>query len=151
VCANPPVNGLDQRGYARPGSGHTQCSIGAYEADAFSPEACTGDCGGTGSVTVDELITLVSIAPGQRRGVGVPAWRSERHRRRRRPDYPGGERRANRMRRMKRERRRGAPIPVRGRAVAGWLTASVRRSVNLTAHGEQRRGLEDPTASRSQH
>ncbi len=64
VCANPPVNGVDQRGFARPGSGHTQCSIGAYEADAFSPEACTGDCGGTGSVTVDEIMTLVNIALG---------------------------------------------------------------------------------------
>jgi len=64
VCANPPVNGVDQRGYARPGAGHTQCSIGAYEADAFSPEACVGDCDGTGGVTIDELITLVNIALG---------------------------------------------------------------------------------------
>ncbi len=64
VCANPPVNGVDQRGYARPGSGHTQCSIGAYEADAVSPEPCVGDCNGTGSTTVDELITLVNIALG---------------------------------------------------------------------------------------
>lgn len=64
VCANPPVNGVDQRGYARPGTGHTQCSIGAYEADASSSEPCTADCGGTGSVTVDEIITLVDIALG---------------------------------------------------------------------------------------
>jgi hypothetical protein len=35
VCANPPVNGRDQRGYVRPGMGHTDCSIGAYEADAI--------------------------------------------------------------------------------------------------------------------
>jgi putative ABC transport system substrate-binding protein len=28
------VSGLDQRGFGRPGTGHTQCSIGAYEADA---------------------------------------------------------------------------------------------------------------------
>jgi len=53
VCATAPVNGVDQRGYVRPGTGHTQCSIGAYEADAFSSELCVGDCGGTGSVTVN--------------------------------------------------------------------------------------------------
>jgi cysteine-rich repeat protein len=64
VCANPPVNGIDQRGFARPASGHTQCSIGAYEADAVSPEPCVGDCDGTGSVTIAEIITLVNIALG---------------------------------------------------------------------------------------
>jgi polymorphic membrane protein len=64
VCATAPVNGVDQRGYVRPGTGHANCSIGAYEADAFSPEACVGDCNGTGSATIDELITLVNIALG---------------------------------------------------------------------------------------
>jgi CSLREA domain-containing protein len=64
VCAGPPVNGVDQRGFARPGTGHTQCSIGAYEADGIPSETCTGDCDGTGSVTVDEIITLVNIALG---------------------------------------------------------------------------------------
>jgi len=64
VCANPPVNGVDQRGFVRPGAGHTQCSIGAYEADAVSPELCVGDCDGTGRATIDELITLVNIALG---------------------------------------------------------------------------------------
>jgi hypothetical protein len=34
ICAAAPVNNLDQRGFVRPGTGHTQCSIGAYEADA---------------------------------------------------------------------------------------------------------------------
>jgi len=34
VCAMAPVNSLDQRGFVRPGTGHTNCSIGAYEADA---------------------------------------------------------------------------------------------------------------------
>jgi hypothetical protein len=34
VCAAPPVNNLDQRGYARPGAGATRCSIGAYEYNA---------------------------------------------------------------------------------------------------------------------
>jgi cysteine-rich repeat protein/predicted outer membrane repeat protein len=72
VCANPPVNGGDQRGFARPGTGHTECSIGAYEADAFSPEPCVGDCDGTGSVTIDELITLVNIALGTAQASACP-------------------------------------------------------------------------------
>jgi hypothetical protein len=85
VCSAAPVNGLDQRGSARPGAGHTNCSIGAYEAD-ITPEAtptptatptfaatptrtptigaCSGDCNGNGQVLVDELVTLVSIALG---------------------------------------------------------------------------------------
>jgi len=72
VCANPPVNGVDQRGYARAGSGHTQCSIGAYEADAFLAESCVGDCGGTASVTVNEIITLVNIALGNTQPSACP-------------------------------------------------------------------------------
>ena len=64
MCANSPVNGVDQRGFARPGTGHTQCSIGAYEADALSPEPCVGDCDGTGSTTINELITLANVALG---------------------------------------------------------------------------------------
>src|SRR5439155_10324773 len=31
ICAAPPVNNLDQRGFVRPGMGATNCSIGAYE------------------------------------------------------------------------------------------------------------------------
>jgi hypothetical protein len=34
VCAAPPVNNLDQRGYVRPGRGAANCSIGAFEANA---------------------------------------------------------------------------------------------------------------------
>jgi hypothetical protein len=64
VCAAAPVNNLDQRGFVRPGTGHTQCSIGAYEADATAPQACIGDCDVGGSVTVDEILTLVNIALG---------------------------------------------------------------------------------------
>ncbi|MFI5365735.1 MAG: choice-of-anchor Q domain-containing protein, partial [Candidatus Binatia bacterium] len=153
VCATPPVNNLDQRGYVRPGEGATSCSIGAYEYNAipasttlssaiaatdtcipvsdtliFSPTGgyaligtelisytglstscsgasaarasagtaatagvltgvtrnlngqggahaagttvnptaapCVGDCNGNGSVTVDEILTLVNIALG---------------------------------------------------------------------------------------
>ena len=33
----PPVSGRDQRGFVRPGAGHTHCSIGAYEADSTPP------------------------------------------------------------------------------------------------------------------
>jgi len=62
VCAAPPVNNLDQRGYVRPS--HAQCSIGAYEADPTGPEVCSGDCDGSGDVTVNELITMVNIALG---------------------------------------------------------------------------------------
>ncbi len=36
VCAAGPVDGSDQRGFARPGTGHTHCSIGAAEF-YFSP------------------------------------------------------------------------------------------------------------------
>jgi len=69
---NASCPATDQRGYARPGSGHTQCSIGAYEADAFSPEPCVGDCDGTGGVTVDEIITLVNIALGNTQPSACP-------------------------------------------------------------------------------
>jgi len=40
VCAAPPVNNLDQRGYVRPGDGATSCSIGAYEYDSPGPPGC---------------------------------------------------------------------------------------------------------------
>ena len=64
VCASAPVNDRDQRGFVRPGVGHAQCSIGAYEADAIPAAVCSGDCDGTGSVTIDEIIALVNIALG---------------------------------------------------------------------------------------
>jgi hypothetical protein len=37
VCTADPVNGLDQRGYARPGVGFPNCTIGAYEYRAIPP------------------------------------------------------------------------------------------------------------------
>lgn len=64
ICAATPVKNLDQRGFVRPGVGHTHCSIGAYEADGAPPTACTGDCDRSRTVTVDELLTLVNIALG---------------------------------------------------------------------------------------
>jgi len=64
VCAALPVSNLDQRGDVRPGTGHANCSIGAYEADATPPEVCVGDCGGTGTVAINNIITMVNIALG---------------------------------------------------------------------------------------
>src|SRR5207237_817973 len=34
ICAAPPVEHLDQRGFLRPGAGAADCSIGGYEFDA---------------------------------------------------------------------------------------------------------------------
>jgi len=62
VCANPPVNGVDQRGHPRPGAASVNCSIGAFESD--DPPPCTGDCDGKDGVSIDEIITLVNIALG---------------------------------------------------------------------------------------
>jgi cysteine-rich repeat protein len=65
VCANPPVNGVDQRGYVRPGTGYASCSIGAYEYDSPGPpKGCVGDCDSDAEVTIDELLTMVNIALG---------------------------------------------------------------------------------------
>jgi predicted outer membrane repeat protein len=63
VCAESPVNGVDQRGFARPGMDQTHCSIGAFEYGGVAP-ACVGDCGGTGMVTIADLILGVNIALG---------------------------------------------------------------------------------------
>jgi hypothetical protein len=66
ICAAPPVNNLDQRGYVRPGGGATSCSIGAYEYNSVpaSPTTCEGDCSSDRHVTVDEILTMVNIALG---------------------------------------------------------------------------------------
>jgi feruloyl esterase len=89
-CADAPVNGVDQRGFARPGANHSACSIGAYEGDLFLPVAtatstqtitatppvsatptpthtpeiamCVGDCDGNRVVEVSNLILGVNIA-----------------------------------------------------------------------------------------
>ena len=63
MCAASPVNNLDQRGYVRPGTGATKCSVGAYEFNSPGPP-CVGDCDGNGQVTVDETLTMVNIALG---------------------------------------------------------------------------------------
>jgi hypothetical protein len=80
VCATAPVNNLDQRGFVRPGAGHANCSIGAYEADATDqeatptptvtptptsrPAACIGDCNANGTVAINELLLGVNIVLG---------------------------------------------------------------------------------------
>jgi predicted outer membrane repeat protein len=71
VCAAPPVNGLDQRGFARPGSGATNCSIGAYE---FNATRCLLDVdrNGVGDVSTDvvyinrRLLMLTPVPPSFR-------------------------------------------------------------------------------------
>ncbi len=37
ACAAAPVNGIDQRGFARPGTGAASCSVGAFEYDSAGP------------------------------------------------------------------------------------------------------------------
>jgi cysteine-rich repeat protein len=65
VCASPPVNGIDQRGYVRAGAGSGICSIGAYEyASPGPPGGCVGDCDESGIVTIDEVIAAVNVALG---------------------------------------------------------------------------------------
>ncbi len=65
VCANPPVSGVDQRGFVRPGTGYANCSIGAYEYDSPGPPTgCVGDCNDAGTVTIDELLAMVNVALG---------------------------------------------------------------------------------------
>jgi hypothetical protein len=64
ACATAPVNNRDQRGFVRPGTGHRQCSMGAYEPDAAAEQLCVGDCMGTHTVAISDLVTLVSIALG---------------------------------------------------------------------------------------
>lgn len=60
VCAASPVNGLDQRGFARPGTGHTHCSIGAYEfyAPAAPSPTPTATATDTPAVTPTDTRTV---------------------------------------------------------------------------------------------
>src|SRR5262249_55465516 len=54
----------DQRGAPPPAVGHAEarvaCATGAYEAWT----ACSGDCGGDGAVTIDDLVLMVNITLG---------------------------------------------------------------------------------------
>jgi len=62
ICAAPPVNNLDQRGFVRPGMGATNCSIGAYEFDAAPPATTCADfpCG-------DDEVSICHAPPGNPR------------------------------------------------------------------------------------
>ena len=71
ICAAQPVNHRDQRGFVRPGAGHTRCSIGAYEPGRSG--TCVGDCDAGGSVTVEKIITLVNIVLGNAELAACPA------------------------------------------------------------------------------
>jgi hypothetical protein len=44
ICGAPPVNGIDQRGFVRPGIGAANCSIGAYEFNSPGLRAGPSDC-----------------------------------------------------------------------------------------------------------
>jgi len=62
VCAAPPVKGVDQRGYARPGAEHANCSVGAYEYNSSGPPAPTA----TPTVTTTPTATpTVTPTPSQ--------------------------------------------------------------------------------------
>ena len=63
ICAAAPLNNLDQRGYVRPGTGATNCSIGAYEFNSPG-RPCVGDCNSDRHVTVDEILTMGNVALG---------------------------------------------------------------------------------------
>src|SRR5207237_7821027 len=64
ICAAPPVNNLDQRGFVRPGMGATKCSIGAYEFDAAPPTATTTSTTTTTQApTTTTTSTTTSTAP----------------------------------------------------------------------------------------
>lgn len=73
ACADAPVNGLDQRGFMRPGATHTSCSIGAYEADAIE-SVCVGDCDDDSRVAVNELVLGVNIVLDQQSVSACPAF-----------------------------------------------------------------------------
>lgn len=53
ICAAVPVNDLDQRGYGRPGTGATACSIGAYENAGINPSPAPRHHGFSGGSVVN--------------------------------------------------------------------------------------------------
>jgi photosystem II stability/assembly factor-like uncharacterized protein len=58
VCAAAPVNGVDQRGYERPGVGSTNCSIGAYEYNSSGPPSPTATPTATATQTATATPTV---------------------------------------------------------------------------------------------
>lgn len=55
ICAADPVLDLDQRNFTRPGSGHSSCSIGAFEADSPGEIAATPTATATATPTPTPL------------------------------------------------------------------------------------------------
>ena len=60
VCADPPVNSLDQRGFVRPGAGHRNVPS-APTRPTIPRRGVHGDCDGNGRVAINELILGVNI------------------------------------------------------------------------------------------
>jgi hypothetical protein len=68
----PPLSlPSDQRGLPRKSGIHVD--IGAYEVQQVNaPPACIGDCSGTSTVGINDLITLVKIALGNTQPAACP-------------------------------------------------------------------------------
>lgn len=62
VCEEEAVGGLDQRGYRRPGTSSTDCSIGAYEFDSLGPPEPTPSATSTPTSTRSSTQTPTSTA-----------------------------------------------------------------------------------------
>jgi len=79
VCASPPVNSLDQRGYIRPGTGYANCSIGAYEYNSSGPPSGTvtptamGTAAPTPSPTPSRTVTLTQSPTPSATPTSTPA------------------------------------------------------------------------------
>ncbi|HEY0301103.1 MAG TPA: choice-of-anchor Q domain-containing protein, partial [Rhizomicrobium sp.] len=63
VCAAMPVDGLDQRGFVRPGGSNPNCSVGAFEADA-GPPVDTPTASQTQTATATSTQTATSTHTG---------------------------------------------------------------------------------------
>ncbi len=57
-----PVNNVDQRGFGRPGAGHVNCSIGAFEADTVGPPTPTSTASSTATVTSTATATSTATS-----------------------------------------------------------------------------------------
>ncbi|HXQ23057.1 MAG TPA: choice-of-anchor Q domain-containing protein, partial [Candidatus Acidoferrales bacterium] len=75
--ADGSVLTTDQRRAPRSRAGDSRCDIGAYEFAAAVPIACAGDCNGDGVVTIDEILTSVSIALGSFPAAACPSLNSD--------------------------------------------------------------------------
>ena len=71
ACSSPPVSGVDQRGFARPGAGHLHCSIGAYEFSlAATPSSTPSE---TTTATPTATATPTDTAPPTPTPTDTPA------------------------------------------------------------------------------